>query len=338
MYSQSAFPFDIYNTDNSKQPFGLDFASFHSPADIAAPSVDTFELDLDLLSQDNDFFQLEVTQVGSAYSQPIVPACGPGSAITRSSESSAQDTLSFYSEPFQSPLSTYSYPFEDMDFSKICVDDLSGAQSTLSMDNTDPTSFGALPLTPPHSPPSIMSATAKGLEKQFIVRTSYSDYSPPKRESISSSDYYSQLGYNPTVAQSTISPSHISTPLQVMPTAARTLDDDGRADPRKKYRCSSCPRAFARAYNLKTHMATHDPNRLKPHVCPHPSCGRSFSRKHDLGRHLISIHRDDSDVGSHRSAASKTSIGVEKGIRGWCDSCGKGFVGRTNTCACHDVK
>src|ERR1700733_12641868 len=29
--------------------------------------------------------------------------------------------------------------------------------------------------------------------------------------------------------------------------------------------------AFARAYNLKTHMATHDPNRLKPHVCPHSS-------------------------------------------------------------------
>ncbi|KAJ7352270.1 hypothetical protein DFH08DRAFT_643391, partial [Mycena albidolilacea] len=51
--------------------------------------------------------------------------------------------------------------------------------------------------------------------------------------------------------------------------------------------------AFARAYNLKTHMDTHDPNRLKPHVCPHRSCGRSFSRKHDLGRHLNSIHRDE---------------------------------------------
>jgi hypothetical protein len=76
-------------------------------------------------------------------------------------------------------------------------------------------------------------------------------------------------------------------------------------------------------------MATHDPNRLKPHVCPHRSCGRSFSRKHDLGRHLVSIHRDESDV---------ASIGVEKGPRGWCDSCGKGYVGRAAECACHDVK
>ncbi|KAF9459423.1 hypothetical protein BDZ94DRAFT_1171546, partial [Collybia nuda] len=87
--------------------------------------------------------------------------------------------------------------------------------------------------------------------------------------------------------------------------------------------------AFARAYNLKTHMATHDPNRLKPHVCPHRSCGRSFSRKHDLGRHLVSIHRDEPEV---------TSIGVEKGQRGWCDSCGKGYVGRAPECACHDIK
>ncbi|KDQ20663.1 hypothetical protein BOTBODRAFT_124402, partial [Botryobasidium botryosum FD-172 SS1] len=50
--------------------------------------------------------------------------------------------------------------------------------------------------------------------------------------------------------------------------------------------------AFARAFNLKTHLATHDPNRIKSHVCKHPGCGRSFSRKHDLGRHLVSIHQD----------------------------------------------
>lgn len=96
--------------------------------------------------------------------------------------------------------------------------------------------------------------------------------------------------------------------------------------------------AFARAYNLKTHMATHDPNRLKPHVCPHRSCGRSFSRKHDLGRHLISIHRDDSICSSQHSASSKKSIGVEKGPRGWCEGCGKGWVGRDGDCECHDIK
>ena len=55
--------------------------------------------------------------------------------------------------------------------------------------------------------------------------------------------------------------------------------------------------AFARAYNLKTHIQTHDPNRLKPYACHHKSCGRSFSRKHDLTRHIQSKH---TDLGSPR--------------------------------------
>src|ERR1700722_12164881 len=93
--------------------------------------------------------------------------------------------------------------------------------------------------------------------------------------------------------------------------------------------------AFARAYNLKTHMATHDPHRLKPHVCPHHTCGRSFSRKHDLGRHLVSIHRDDPLPSTHPSNAAKKSIGVDKGPRGWCERCGRGWVGKERDCDCH---
>lgn len=37
-------------------------------------------------------------------------------------------------------------------------------------------------------------------------------------------------------------------------------------------------------------MATHDPHRVKAFICRHTGCGRSFSRKHDLGRHYTSIH------------------------------------------------
>lgn len=100
--------------------------------------------------------------------------------------------------------------------------------------------------------------------------------------------------------------------------------------------------AFARAYNLKTHKATHDPNRLKPHVCPHRTCGRSFSRKHDLGRHLVSIHRGDAPStanGLHLSTSpAKRLIGVERGNRVWCNGCGKSSIGRSNPCDCHNVK
>ncbi|PVG02292.1 hypothetical protein CPB86DRAFT_870567 [Serendipita vermifera] len=87
-------------------------------------------------------------------------------------------------------------------------------------------------------------------------------------------------------------------------------------DPRKKYQCPSCPRAFARAFNLKTHMATHDPNRLKPHTCHHPNCGRSFSRKHDLGRHLVSIHKDESGLKMASHGGGGSSAASTYGVSG----------------------
>jgi hypothetical protein len=86
--------------------------------------------------------------------------------------------------------------------------------------------------------------------------------------------------------------------------------------------------AFARAFNLKTHRETHNPNRAKPHMCPHPSCGRSFSRKHDLGRHMTAIHRD--------SPLEDSYVGVERGSRSRCQKCGKSWVGgKEKSCNCN---
>lgn len=347
MFESSLFP--AFSPQAHKQP-GHDLFSFSSPEVIAAPSVDLFESDVDLINRDFDLSGFDF-QVNAPYPSNTPTPCGPGSAITFSTDSSALsdpafESLSSYSESFyNSPSSHYNYidiPLDgvDMDFARIRVDDFP------SLDSIDPNSFGALPPTPPRSPPVPLPSSAKSFDKPYTHRTSFSDYGHTKRNSISSSDYYSQLGYSPSVAQTTISPSHISAnTIPIVPSAARAVDEY-KGDPRKKYKCAACPRgndstsalqtyhlqiytAFARAYNLKTHMATHDPNRLKPHVCPHRSCGRSFSRKHDLGRHLVSIHRDESEV---------PSIGVEKGPRGWCDTCGKGYVGRASECACHDVK
>ena len=95
--------------------------------------------------------------------------------------------------------------------------------------------------------------------------------------------------------------------------------------------------AFARAYNLKTHIQTHDPNRLKPYACHHKSCGRSFSRKHDLTRHMVSIHRAESVT----ALSTGSSIGVEGGRRAWCDHCGRSWLdkgGKEKGCECNDVK
>ncbi|KAG1834455.1 hypothetical protein EV424DRAFT_1468559 [Suillus variegatus] len=312
--------FEPYGSEFTKQGGGLDFASFHSPSDILAPHPDLFELELDSSLAAFNEVQLQLLTVDSndAYSflRSDTPTCGPPSTITVSSEST-YDTLSTHSESLynypDSPSfsANCSFPLDlEMDFQRVRV---GGSACSDYGINSAAHTFGTLPLSP---------------RNNSYKRTSFSDYGGATRipavPKSSTAEYF--LSYISST-DSAVAPSNMS---------LRGVDDQSKDDPRKRYQCPSCPRAFARAYNLKTHMATHDPNRLKPHVCPHRSCGRSFSRKHDLGRHLVSIHRDES-VASTPSAAVK-SIGVDNGHRSWCDSCGKGTVGASSQCLCADIK
>jgi len=112
--------------------------------------------------------------------------------------------------------------------------------------------------------------------------------------------------------------------------------------PAKRFQCTQCERAFARAYNLNTHIATHDPDpsRSKPFPCPYPSCktdgGRSFSRKHDLQRHVASTHENEpepitSTIGENgvRQTGALASLGLgTPGRKFRCDDCGRAFVRR----------
>jgi hypothetical protein len=343
-----AHAFEAYNNEFTKHQ-SLDFFSFHSPSDVVAPHPDLFESDIDSnLAAFPDQLQLLTVDSNDAYHffRSEKPQWqGPLSTITVSSES--YDSLSSHSESFYNeqirpfapvPVNnTQLFDYDlDMDFPRLRVgSEYAAVQPSLNImdDVNDPTSFGALPPTPPRSPPVPIANT-----KPYTARSTYSDYPHHRRSSITSSDYYPHSSYSPSHAHPTVSPLHISSQLPTMATVTPQPVEEFKGDPRKKYRCSACPRAFARAYNLKTHMATHDPNRLKPHVCPQRSCGRSFSRKHDLGRHLISIHRDESISASLLACVPKKAIGVENGSRGWCDSCGKGWVGRNTECDCNDVK
>ncbi|PKI84847.1 hypothetical protein MVES_001059 [Malassezia vespertilionis] len=112
----------------------------------------------------------------------------------------------------------------------------------------------------------------------------------------------------------------------------------------KRFQCSKCPRAFARAYNLNTHLSTHDPDptRAKPFPCPYRSCkfegGRSFSRKHDLQRHVASVHEHEPEPGINENtgeveegtqAGGLASLGLgTPGKKFHCSQCTRAFVRR----------
>lgn len=73
-----------------------------------------------------------------------------------------------------------------------------------------------------------------------------------------------------------------------------------------KFKCHICNTGFVRAYNKKTHMARHNPNRCKEHLCE--QCDMKFERRTDLVRHINSVHLK---LKEHE-----------------CEGCGKGFARR----------
>ncbi|KAG0088136.1 hypothetical protein BGZ92_006552 [Podila epicladia] len=64
----------------------------------------------------------------------------------------------------------------------------------------------------------------------------------------------------------------------------------GEESPRQ-FACAQCGRAFSRLFNLNTHERTHDRSKARLFACPEQGCKKSFTRKNDLQRHQISIHK-----------------------------------------------
>ncbi|TFY83318.1 hypothetical protein EWM64_g696 [Hericium alpestre] len=294
--------------------YDFDFSVFFdgTQQSVAIPPSEDFERDLD-----SHFASLDDTHFNGFNTSFVLPTepfalrsqtPGPPSAITTSSDFDTTSITSYSQYQYPSPAYTGShYSGLDMEFSAVRVSSSDygmldsmgtfGARGYpgVGAQGYNSTTFGTLPPSPPNSPPARALPRAR------------SDYSP-----VSSIGQHIRFS-----GQSTVSPHHLSPQLptvpSVLPVASVPESDDGSSsDSRRKHQCPSCFRAFARAYNLKTHMDTHNPDRPKPHMCPHPSCGRQFSRKHDLQRHRAAIHRDQSSGTSVSPVARAAALPPSK--------------------------
>lgn len=330
----SGFAFDYINPDNSKPSQGYDVPFFDTASEVVVPPVESFELqiDHDLAAFDEEQLQVLFDTAQFAGYRSNEPAFGPGS-ITASSHS-AYDTVSTVSESFYSfptspayAPSNFSFPIE-MDFRSLTVgsdygvtDPSANRYTSGASPDMDLTSFGVLPPSPPTSPPV-----------RYMPK-SRSEYTPA-----TSSGRYHVPAISPNV----------SPQLPTVPPVPSVLSVHDRSeidseDPRRRHQCPHCNRAFARAYNLKTHLDTHNPERQKSFICPHRSCGRAFSRKHDLQRHRAAIHHDTASSVSSLSSISpssrpypqKNGIGIVSSGRERCQSCGKSWSGRERRCSCN---
>ncbi|KZT44534.1 hypothetical protein SISSUDRAFT_1039063 [Sistotremastrum suecicum HHB10207 ss-3] len=317
----------------------FDWLSFPASSDIHAPHPDLFEFDLDNTLTGNDHNQLQSLSLDFGtdpylFLRSETPTCGPPSTITVSSESTYDDrsshtgSLYYPQSPAFTPLDN-NFPADlAMSFASFNVDAESAAavMANTAAPQQVANALGLVDVNAGFDPSSFGDLTSFDYDSSSSVGAPSDLFFMP-RSDVSLSAAQSSA---PTSTASSVSPVNI--PSVTLPMSTHNETPGMNNDPRRRYQCTSCSRAFARAYNLKTHMATHDPHRPKPHTCPHSSCSRSFSRKHDLHRHLVSIHRDE--------PLPQSKIGIAaKSQRGWCDDCGKGWSGSAPlACSCQEIK
>lgn len=335
MTTMNSINYQAFNSLEPSKQQNYDFLSFTAPLDIVAPSPDLFETELDLNLEGLDDSQIPFFTVDSndAFSQLRSgnPTCGPPSTFTISSESTYESTPSAYSASYYNnytpsayATSAYSLEFNEVDLRRIDLNTFADSFGpSIAVDTVDPTTFNDSP-SPSSTSTHALSAYEVVEEYEKYIPRGSSDYSPSNREA----DIFSHQPHTHKAAPPAGSATKPSRRVSSTSDAGRPVD------PRRKFKCTVCCHAFDRRWNLSQHMLTHEPNRPKPHVCSHRECGRSFSRKHDLTRHLISVHRETPFVGN--ASAKKAEIGVGRRARSWCDSCGLAHFGKESSCECHD--
>ncbi|TCD70667.1 hypothetical protein EIP91_002389 [Steccherinum ochraceum] len=330
-YSSQSYASQHSYSEYSKldDAFSFETADFTKTFDLnGSPldDLDDFDRDVDLAI--DPLLEVPVNFNDLSFVRSDTPTRGVPSTFTVSSASeSFQDshyTESLYSFAGGSPASQYT------DHS-LTLDAVDEDMHRLGIHNPNETMYLTSSGSDTSSPGGMsLSMATFSPNPGYPPRQAYSDYQPshPGHIRSSASEYHPHPSrYTQQFVQATVTPSNVSAGSQ----SPSPLQE--QADPKKKFLCTNCGRGFARHFNLKTHMQTHDPNRAKPFACSHKGCGRAFSRKHDLMRHLTSIHRSS-------TAGSPEAIGVGNDVRSRCEDCGKSVAGKDKEagCDCNDVK
>ncbi|KAK2947649.1 putative Zinc finger protein 76 [Blattamonas nauphoetae] len=99
------------------------------------------------------------------------------------------------------------------------------------------------------------------------------------------------------------------------------------------FQCSICSRKFNRELKLTYHLRTHDG--LRPYVCPHEDCGKSYKNQFHLRRHITRVHQTGKEFVCHYpdcGSSYKSADALKKHMKVHdleypykCDVCGKGY-------------
>ena len=270
-----------------------DLPSFEPPPQDPESFDEHVERLLDSLDEDVQFpASLDGSPPSYHYSTPPLVSTSGSTYTTDSSEDPA---TSEYSSMTYSTTSNYPSPFDilDVDFGSE-YNDVDPKHISVYDPSAFFDSFG-LPLLSPAFSPHVQVAKAQSDDGPYRLSFGVSPHSLsiPSQDSLPADP--DTTVYAASMQQARNPPNPDEGSAQIHTSAIRA-----------KYICPECGHreylyfsiflythfflASARKHNLKTHMDTHNPNRKKPFVCPESDCAHPFTRRHDLKRHLESMH------------------------------------------------